>query len=55
MKTLLVYLGMLLCAGGMCYGLINETSRPFVIAFILVTWVLILKEMKNAPLKKIED
>ncbi len=53
MKTFLIYLGMLLCAGGMFYGLYNETSRPYVIMFILFTWGVMLQEMKKAP--TIED
>ena len=55
MKTFLVYLGMLLCAGGMCYGLINEASRPYVITLILLSWGVTLWEIKKAPLERTKE
>lgn len=58
MKTLsncLLFLGALLSAGGITYGLYNEHSRPYVIIFILLSWSIMLMEMKNAPIEKTND
>lgn len=58
MKTLtscLLFLGALLSAIGMGYGLYNEKTRPYVIIFILLSWCIMLMEMKNAPIEKTKD
>lgn len=36
-------------SAGIVYGLINEKSRPFVIAFVILCWLPYLWEIKKAP------
>lgn len=50
--SFLLYLVILGGGAGVVYGLINETSRPYTVAFVLLTWGLALWEMKRAPGEK---
>ena len=50
--SFMLYLVILGGGAGIVYGLINETSRPYTIAFVLLTWALTLWEMKRAPGEK---
>lgn len=58
MKTLtnyLLFLGAICSAAGISYGLYNEKTRPYVIIFILLSWAVMIMEIKRAPLEKTSD
>ena len=51
--SFLLYLVILGGGAGVVYGLINETSRPYTVAFVLLTWGLALWEIKKLPKEKL--
>ena len=50
--SILLCLGILAGSASVVYGLINEMSRPYVIAFIILSWALTLWGIKQAPIEK---
>ncbi len=50
--VLLLLLGSLASITGVVYGLCNSVSRPYVISLILITWGIMLYEMKKAPIDR---